>query len=151
MDTTAGPEAHDRLAWHTETCIRRLLEPTLASLSPAELRAVEYAALLPPDNVPLPWLRELLAADFPDRNGSAPSREGEAPAEPISPSREGEVPAEVLSWEARREPRPDVMKTWPCADFSVIRDLLILSWCKPVFAGIEPILPTSLGTSPRRP
>ena len=46
----------------------------------------------------------------------------------------------------------DVMKTWPCADFSVIRDLLrILSWCKPVFAGIEPILPTSLGTSPRRP
>ena len=106
MDTTAGPEARDRLAWHTETCIRRLLEPTLASLSPAELRTVEYAALLPPDNVPLPWLRERLAADFPDRNGSAPSREGEAPAEPISPSREGEVPAEVLSWEARREPRP---------------------------------------------
>ncbi len=24
----------------------------------------------------------------------------------------------------------DVMKTWPCADFSFIRDLLrILSWC----------------------
>ena len=46
----------------------------------------------------------------------------------------------------------DVMKTWPCADFSFIRDLLrILSCCKPVFAGIEPILPTSLGTSPRRP
>ena len=46
----------------------------------------------------------------------------------------------------------DVMKTWPCADFSFIRDLLrILAWCKPVFAGIEPILPTSLGTSPRRP
>jgi len=106
MDTTAGPEARDRLAWHTETCIRRLLESTLASLSPADMRAVEYAALLPSDNVPLPWLRDLLAADFPDRNGSAPSREGEAPAEPISPSREGEVPAEVLSWEARREPRP---------------------------------------------
>ena len=46
----------------------------------------------------------------------------------------------------------DVMKTWPCADFSFIRDLLrILFWCKPVFAGIEPILPTFLGTSPRRP
>ena len=67
MDTTAGPEARDRLAWHTETCIRRLLEPTLASLSPAELRAVEYAALLPPDNAPLPWLRERLAAEFPER------------------------------------------------------------------------------------
>src|SRR5512135_1672760 len=51
-----------------------------------------------------------------------------------------------------RRSEADVMKTWPCADFSVIRDLLrILSWCKPVFAGIEPILPTSLGTSPRRP
>ena len=67
MVTTAGPEAHDRLAWHTETCIRRLLEPTLASLSPAELRAVEYAAILPPDNLPLPWLRERLAAEFPER------------------------------------------------------------------------------------
>src|SRR5208283_728662 len=50
------------------------------------------------------------------------------------------------------QPHPGVMKTWPCADFSFIRDLLrILSWCKPVFAGIVPILPTSLGTSPRRP
>ena len=45
----------------------------------------------------------------------------------------------------------DVMKTWPCADFSFIRDLLrILAWHKPVFAGIEPILRASLGTSPRR-
>jgi len=66
MDTTLGPEARDRLAWHTETCIRRLLEPTLASLSPAELRAVEYAALLPPDNLPLPWLRDLLTVQFPE-------------------------------------------------------------------------------------
>ena len=48
--------------------------------------------------------------------------------------------------------KADVMKTWPCADFSFIRDLLrILAWHKPVFAGIEPILRTSLGTSPRRP
>ena len=30
------------------------------------------------------------------------------------------------------------MKTWPCADFSVIRDLLrILSWCKPVSQGLN--------------
>ena len=76
MDTTAGPEARDRLAWHTETCIRRLLEPTLASLSPAELRAVEYAALLPPDNVPLPWLRDLLAAEFPELDPGRPGRPG---------------------------------------------------------------------------
>jgi len=52
----------------------------------------------------------------------------------------------------RNQDEADVMKTWPCAEFSFIRDLLrILSWCKPVFAGIEPILPTSLGTNPRRP
>jgi TIR domain len=65
LDEEAGPEARGRLAWHTETCIARLLEPTLAALSPQELRAVEYASCLPPDNVPLPWLRDLLMADFP--------------------------------------------------------------------------------------
>ena len=52
----------------------------------------------------------------------------------------------------QERPHTDVMKTWPCADFSFIRDLLrILAWHKPVFAGIEPILRASLGTSPRRP
>ena len=65
MDTTASPQARGKLAWHAESCIARLLEPTLAALEPAEIRAVEYAALLPPDNVPLPWLRDLLMADFP--------------------------------------------------------------------------------------
>ncbi|MFI5459730.1 MAG: TIR domain-containing protein, partial [Isosphaerales bacterium] len=66
MEEEVGPEARGRLAWHTESSIGRLLEPTLAALAPAELRAVEYAAFLPPDNVPLPWLRDLLLADFPD-------------------------------------------------------------------------------------
>jgi hypothetical protein len=62
-------------------------------------------------------------------------------------NRAGEVPLARL-----KQDKADVMKTWPCADFSFIRDLLrILFWCKPVFAGIEPILPTFLGTSPRRP
>ena len=54
MDKEVGPEAQRRLAWHAESCIARLLEPTLAALSPAELRAVEYAAFLTPDNVALP-------------------------------------------------------------------------------------------------
>ena len=66
MEEQVGPEAQGRLAWHEESHIARLLEPTLGVLGAAELRAVEYAAFLPPDNVPLPWLRDLLRADFPD-------------------------------------------------------------------------------------
>jgi hypothetical protein len=66
LEEEVGPEARGRLAWHAESCIARLLEPTLAALSPAELLAVEYAACLPPDNVPLPWLHDLLLAAFPD-------------------------------------------------------------------------------------
>ena len=66
LEGEAGSEAQGRLAWHAESHIARLLEPTLAALSPVEQQAVEYASFLPPDNVPLPWLRDLLLADFPD-------------------------------------------------------------------------------------
>jgi hypothetical protein len=59
-------EAQGRLDWHAESDIAWLLEPTLAALSPTELRAVEYAAFLPPGSVPLPWHRGLVIADFPD-------------------------------------------------------------------------------------
>jgi tetratricopeptide (TPR) repeat protein len=59
-------EAQGRLAWHAESDVARLLEPTLAALSPTESRAVEYAAFLAPDSVPIPWLRDLVLADFPD-------------------------------------------------------------------------------------
>ena len=43
-----------------------VLGPTLVALAPAERRALEYAALLPPDHVPLPWLKTLVVADFPE-------------------------------------------------------------------------------------
>jgi hypothetical protein len=66
LEDQASPAARGRLEWHEESGIARLLEPNLAALGPAELRAVEYAAFLPPDNVPFPWLRDLLLADFPD-------------------------------------------------------------------------------------
>ena len=46
--------------------LRAVLEPTLAALTPAERRALEYSALLQPDYVPLPWLRELVTQDFPE-------------------------------------------------------------------------------------
>ena len=70
-----GLEDLDTLAEDTDVELRQhnherrlgaVLEPTLADLEPPELRAMEYAALLPPDQVPLPWLRELVTADFPD-------------------------------------------------------------------------------------
>ena len=35
-------------------------------LSPVEMRVLEYAALLPPDSIPLPWIFELLKEDFPE-------------------------------------------------------------------------------------
>src|SRR5882724_1076834 len=43
-----------------------VLEPVLAVLGLAERHAMEYASLLPPDQVPLPWLRELVARGFPE-------------------------------------------------------------------------------------
>ena len=33
-------------------------------LTPAETRVLEYAALLPPDSIPLPWLFELVKEEF---------------------------------------------------------------------------------------
>ena len=55
-----------------------VLGPVLAGLRPAERRAMEYAALLPPDQVPLPWLRTLVAAEFPETG---------SPAGPATPTR----------------------------------------------------------------
>jgi hypothetical protein len=46
--------------------VSELFAPLLAGLTPAQRRAVDYAALLPPDAVPLPWLETLVLTDFPD-------------------------------------------------------------------------------------
>jgi tetratricopeptide (TPR) repeat protein len=43
-----------------------ILGPMLAELTPEEQRAMEYAALLPADQVPLPWLEALVKSDFPE-------------------------------------------------------------------------------------
>ena len=51
-----------------ERRIEAVLNPTLATLEPVERRFLEYAALLPPDLVALPWLQELLGNDFPELN-----------------------------------------------------------------------------------
>lgn len=57
-----------------ERRIAAVLGPTLAALQPVERRMLEYASLLPPDVVTLPWLRELVGRDFPELN--APPRPG---------------------------------------------------------------------------
>ncbi len=52
------------LSLHVEQSLARLLAPTLKLLSAPERLAVEFAALLPPDHVPLPWLQALVAEDY---------------------------------------------------------------------------------------
>lgn len=46
---------------HVEKLLSRTLAPTLETLNAEETRALTAAALLPPDSVPLPWLRSVVA------------------------------------------------------------------------------------------
>ncbi|HKI18012.1 MAG TPA: tetratricopeptide repeat protein, partial [Isosphaeraceae bacterium] len=51
---------------HVERLLTVTLAPTLATLSAPESYTLSLAALLPPDHVPLPWLRAVAAQTFPD-------------------------------------------------------------------------------------
>jgi tetratricopeptide (TPR) repeat protein len=51
---------------HGEKLIGATLKPTLDVLSEPERLVLSYAALLPPDSIPLPWLRALAAEQYPD-------------------------------------------------------------------------------------
>ncbi len=74
MADRLGLDALDQMAEANEVELRRhqerrlsaVLGPVLQDLSPPERRALEYAALLAPDQVPLPWLKTLVDRDFPD-------------------------------------------------------------------------------------
>ncbi len=57
---------------HGERLISATLAPTLALLGQDELLTLSYAALLPPDSIPLPWLRTLVTEDFPKLGQDAP-------------------------------------------------------------------------------
>lgn len=50
---------------HQEKLVSATLGPTLDLLSPEEQLVLSYAALLPPDTIPLPWLRALVAKEYP--------------------------------------------------------------------------------------
>ncbi len=62
----AGRDDLVTLSRHEQKLIGPLLAPTLDALSPAETCVLQYAALLPPDHVPLPWLRELAGREHPE-------------------------------------------------------------------------------------
>jgi len=49
-----------------ERRLSAVLMPVIESLNPAERRALDYASMLPPDHVPLPWLQALVTEDFPE-------------------------------------------------------------------------------------
>jgi tetratricopeptide (TPR) repeat protein len=51
---------------HGEKSLSATLKPTLERLSDAEKMALEFAALLPPDQVALPWLRALVMMVIPE-------------------------------------------------------------------------------------
>jgi tetratricopeptide (TPR) repeat protein len=51
---------------HREKQLRLVLDQTLAHLAPPERTLLDYAALLPPDSIPWPWLRELVAQEHSD-------------------------------------------------------------------------------------
>ena len=59
LEEIAGEEDVQLRRHNHERRLTAVLGPVLDSLKPTDRRALEYAALLPPDCVPLPWLRRL--------------------------------------------------------------------------------------------
>lgn len=54
------------LSRHRASVLSDIMEPTLARLKPGEALAIEYAALLPHDYIPIPWLRALAGQSLPE-------------------------------------------------------------------------------------
>ncbi len=69
LDTAASQSSEGVL--HGEKRLSATLQPTLERLGAAEKLVLEFAALLPPDQVPLPWLRALVAKTFPEMEHDA--------------------------------------------------------------------------------
>ena len=69
LDTAASQSSEGVM--HGEKRLGATLRPTLERLGAAEKLALEFAAMLPPDQVPLPWLRALVAKTFPEMERDA--------------------------------------------------------------------------------
>lgn len=50
---------------HRKRCLESTLGPTLDLLHPSEYLFLSFASFLPPDSIPLPWLRSLCATEYP--------------------------------------------------------------------------------------
>lgn len=57
---------------HREKQLRVVIDQTLARLTPPERTALDYAALLPPDSIPWPWLYALTKAEHHDALATNP-------------------------------------------------------------------------------
>lgn len=57
---------------HREKQLRLVLDQTLARFTPSERTTLDYATLLPPDNIPWPWLRLLVEEEHPDALAARP-------------------------------------------------------------------------------
>ncbi len=64
LDTTAAKD-HVNLQLHREKLLTLTLSPTLQNLADDEQLALNYAAVLPPDCVPLEWIRAGVAKTYP--------------------------------------------------------------------------------------
>ena len=73
-----GPEPMEEQVRAAESRTASLLAPILAAIRPEELRALEYAVLLPADRVPLTWLHDLLQGDHAEliRSARMPEHDG---------------------------------------------------------------------------
>ncbi len=65
LDETAD-RSNIKLHWHKRENLSALLASTFNSLSKDEMAVLRYAALMPPDTVPLPWLRYWAGQMFPE-------------------------------------------------------------------------------------
>ncbi len=63
LDAVGNDDKVKNLIQHPVTLVGSLFERSVARLSPLTLRTLEYAVFLPPDLVPLAWLKQLVAQD----------------------------------------------------------------------------------------
>ncbi len=69
LDSVAEDRDVELRRHNHERRLAAVVEPTIRALGKenlAALRALVYSAFLPPDQVPLPWLKALVAVDFPE-------------------------------------------------------------------------------------
>ncbi len=65
LEEIADDKSFELRRHNHERRLTSVLGPILDSLKPAERLALEFAAILPGDQVPLPWLKQLVTLDFP--------------------------------------------------------------------------------------